>query len=220
MRILLLIQLIFLFAISTVICQNNMLKDQLSNKFIIRKNFDEDGSFIDKQTFKIGKITSKNGTFELNVVTELFDEDGVSTDIYNTIYKCNPKESSLIVMAFPFSDPKSLETKISTQSKKFKYLYDLNNMESINLELNFESGLLNFLGTKSNIKIYDRELKSNKNEQIITSKLNIKAYMFGIRIKQLNYIITEELDDNGSLTFQKFTETDGSYFTMSYKLNK
>jgi len=88
------------------------------------------------------------------------------------------------------------------------------------LELNFESGLLNFLGTKSNIKIYDRELKSNKNEQIITSKLNIKAYMFGIRIKQLNYIITEELDDNGSLTFQKFTETDGSYFTMSYKLNK
>jgi hypothetical protein len=44
--------------------------------------------------------------------------------------------------------------------------------------------------------------------------------MFGIRIEQLNYIITDELDDNGSLTFQKFTETDGSYFTMSYKLNK
>jgi len=39
----------------------------------------------------------------------------------------------------------------------------------------------------------------------------------GIRIKQLNYTVNEKLNAQGLLTFQKFTEEDNSYFTMTYK---
>jgi len=120
-----------------------------------------------------------------------------------------------MVMAFPFSNPKSKETEINTISKNFKELYDLENLEDIELEMSFDSGLLNFFGSKSIIKIYDRKLSSNKND--IKSKISIKAYAWGIRIKQLNYIVNEKLNGKGLLTFQKFTEDDGSYFTMNYK---
>tara|TARA_B100000508_G_scaffold140822_1_gene143648 strand:+ start:3109 stop:3333 length:225 start_codon:yes stop_codon:yes gene_type:complete len=74
---------------------------------------------------------------------------------------------------------------------------------------------LNFFGSKSTIKIYDR--KFNNSENNINSKINIKAYAWGIRIKQLNYTVNEKLNGNGLLTFQKFTEEDNSYFTMTYK---
>ena len=118
-------------------------------------------------------------------------------------------------MAFPFSNPKSKETEINTTSANFKELYDLENLANIELEMSFDSGLLNFFGSKSTIKIYNRKLDSNKNN--IKSKINIKAYALGIRIKQLNYNVIEKLNENGLLTFQKFTEEDNSYFTMTYK---
>ena len=120
-----------------------------------------------------------------------------------------------MIIAFPFFNPKTKETEINTTSENFKELYDLDNLVDIVLEMSFDSGLLNFFGSKSIIKIYDRKLSSNKND--IKSKISIKAYAWGIRIKQLNYIVNEKLNGKGLLTFQKFTEDDGSYFTMNYK---
>jgi hypothetical protein len=195
--------------------QTEMLIGQISGRVVVRENFDEEGSFLNKQTFESGKVIEKNGYYEIEVITELFDKNKKTTDKYTTIYRCKPDEASVMVMAFPFSNPKSKETEINTISKNFKELYDLENLEDIELEMSFDSGLLNFFGSKSIIKIYDRKLANNKNN--IKSKINIKAYAWGIRIKQLNYTVNEKLNGKGLLTFQKFTEADGSYFTINYK---
>ncbi|HLW33803.1 MAG TPA: hypothetical protein VKX40_16195, partial [Aequorivita sp.] len=199
------IVLITLFSI-TMTGQTEMLIGQISGRVVIRENFDENGSFLNKQTFKAGETIKKNGYYEIEVVTELFDKDKKLTDKYTTTYRCKPDEASVVVMAFPFSNPKSKETEISTTSKNFKVLYDLGNLRDIELEMSFDSGLLNFFGSKSIIKIYDRKLKNN--EKNIYSKINIKAYAWGIRLKQLNYTVNEKLNEKGLLTFQKFTESD------------
>jgi hypothetical protein len=60
-------------------------------------------------------------------------------------------------------------------------------------------------------------LESNGNGKTIKSRINIKAYAIGIRIKQLDYVASEKLTSKNLLSFQKFTEKDGSYFTMTYK---
>ena len=195
--------------------QSEMLIGQISGRVVVRENFDKEGAFLNKQTFEAGETINKNEYYEIKVVTELFDKGKKSTDKYTTTYRCKPDEASIMVMAFPFSNPKSKETEINTTSKNFKELYDLKNLENIDLEMSFDSGLLNFFGSKSVIKIYDRKLDNNKNN--IKSKINIKAYALGIRIKQLNYSVIEKLNNNGLLTFQKFTEEDNSYFTMNYK---
>ncbi|TVZ49969.1 hypothetical protein JM82_0409 [Olleya sp. Hel_I_94] len=208
------ILLLILFSIS-MNGQTEMLIGQISGRSIVRENFDEEGAFLNKQTFEAGETIKKNEYYEIKVVTELFDKDKKSTDKYTTTYRCKPDEASVMVMAFPFSNPKLKETEINTTSENFKELYDLENLEEIELEMSFDSGLLIFFGSKSIIKIYDRTLESNKND--INSKINIKAYAWGIRIKQLNYTVNEKLNENGLLTFQKFTEEDNSYFTMTYK---
>ncbi|PHQ27971.1 hypothetical protein CJ305_17335 [Leeuwenhoekiella nanhaiensis] len=208
------IVLLTLFSI-TMTGQTEMLIGQISGRVVVRENFDEDGDFLNQQTFEASETIKKNEYYEIKVVTELFDQDKKSTDKYTTTYRCKPDEASIMVMAFPFSKPKSKETEINTTSANFKELYDLENLANIELEMSFDSGLLNFFGSKSTIKIYNRKLDSNKNN--IKSKINIKAYALGIRIKQLNYNVIEKLNENGLLTFQKFTEEDNSYFTMTYK---
>ena len=207
----------FLLMSLSVFPQDEMLIGQLSDRLVVRENFDKNGDFLNKQTFNAGKLKRSDGYYEIEVVTELFDENRTSTDKYSTTYRCRPDESSIMVMAFPFSNPKSKETEINTVSKNFKELYDLTNLENIELEMSFDSGLLNFFGSNSKIKIYDRVLESNEKAKTIKSKINIKAYAIGIRIKQLDYVANEKLTDKGLLSFQKFTEEDGSYFTMTYK---
>ncbi|WP_261376866.1 hypothetical protein [Gillisia sp. Hel_I_86] len=197
--------------------QTEMLIGQISGRVVIRENYDEKGAFLNKQTFKAGETIKKNGYYEIKVVTELFDKDKKPTDKYTTTYRCKPDEASIMVMAFSFSNPKSKETEINTTSKNFKELYDLENLKDIELEMSFDSGLLNFFGSKSTIKIFDRKLKSSGNNMNIQSKINVKAYALGIRIKQLNYTVNEKLNGSGLLTFQKFSEEYGGYFTMTYK---
>ena len=214
MRSRILVVLITLFNIPMT-GQTEMLIGQISGRLVIRENFDENGTFLNKQTFKAGETINKNGYYEIEVVTELFNKDKKLIDKYTTTYRCRPDEASVVVMAFPFSNPKSKETEINTTSENFKKLYDLENLENIELEMSFDSGFLNFFGSKSIIKIYDRIFDGNKNK--INSKMNIKAYAWGIRVKQLNYKVIEELNGKGLLTFQKFTEEDNSYFTMTFE---
>lgn len=196
--------------------QTEMLVGQISGRTIARENFDEDGVLLNKQTFEAGKIIEKKGYYQIVVVTELFDEEKKPTEKYTTTYRCKPDETRIMVMALPFAKPNSKETEINSSTKNFTKLYDLVNLKDIELEMSFDSGLLNFFGSKSLIRIYDRQLNTDKANIQIESKINIKAYALGIRIKQLNYTVIEELNNNYLLTFQKFTETDGSYFTMTY----
>lgn len=211
--------LLFFFILSGtgIIAQPEMLIGHLSGRFVVRENFDDDGAFLNKQTFNSGKLISKNGYYEIEVITELFDEEKKSTNKYTTTYRCKPNESSVMVMAFPFSNPKSKEVGITTTTINFKELYDLKNLADVEIEMSFDTGLLNFFGSKNTIKIYDRTLEVDKDLKIIRSKIYIQAFAWGIRIKQLNYTVLEKLNDNGLLTFQKFTEADGSNFTMTYK---
>lgn len=194
-----------------------MLIGQISGRVVIRENFDKEGAFLDKQTFKSEGVIKKNGYFVIEVITELFDVDKKSIDKYTTIYRCKPDEASIMVMAFPFSNPKSKETEINTTSKNFKQIYDLDNLEDVELQMSFDSGLLNLFGSKIAINIYDRELLVQPTSNIIKSKVNIKAYALGIRIKQLDYTVEEKLNKDGLLSLQKFTEDDSSYFTITYK---
>lgn len=207
--------LVFIIFSINVNAQSEMLIGQISDRFVVRENYDEDGVFLNKQTFDAGEAIKVNGYYEIKVTTETFDENKKSINKYSTTYRCNPNEATIMIMAFSFSNPKSKKTGINTTSNNFKDLYDLENLKNIELEMTFDSGLLSFFGSKSIIKIYDRKIDANKN--LITSKINLKAYGWGILVKDLNYSVNEKLNNLGLLTFQKFTEEDGSYFTMTYK---
>lgn len=211
--------IILIFILFSIVAngQTEMLIEQISGRFVVRENFDKNGSFLNKQTFKAEKVIKKNGYYEISVTTELFNKNKISTNKYTTNYLCNPNEASIMVMVFPFSNPKSKETAINTISENFKELYDLQKLENIELRISFDSGLLSFFGSKSIIKIYNRELEAGKNYNKIQSKINIKSYAWGVLVKQLNYTVNEKLNENGLLIFQKFTEEDGSYFTLNYK---
>ncbi|MEZ5489247.1 MAG: hypothetical protein R3F50_02900 [Gammaproteobacteria bacterium] len=54
---------------------------------------------------------------------------------------------------------------------------------------------------------------------MIRSEAVFKAYMMGIRIRTINYVVEEILTNDFVLRRQQFTEEDGDWFTMEYGQN-
>ncbi|PKP28942.1 MAG: hypothetical protein CVU01_02495 [Bacteroidetes bacterium HGW-Bacteroidetes-18] len=209
----------FLFIITSnlVSAQDNMLIEQLAGKTIIRENFDKGSQLIGKQIFRISNIEKSSTSYSVEITTELYRKDGTLDEKYKTYYTCKPDKSSMIVMVFPLFAPKSKKIEIETQSSDYKDLYDLNDLKDIHLRLSFDSGILNFFGSKNNIKIYNRKLATGSNTKTLNSQIEIKAYLLGINVKTISYKVKEIFDENKNLTRQEFKATDGSYFTTSYK---
>lgn len=90
-------------------------------------------------------------------------------------------------------------------------------IRSMSLTMYVESGILNFLGSKNNVDITNRVLTKENNNLKITEKISIKAYLMGLRVRTINYNVTEYLTLSGSLQKQVFRQTTGDYFTVTYK---
>jgi len=64
-----LLLILFVFMIISAYPQDKMLIGQLSDRIVERENFDKNGKFLNKQTFKAGKLEESDGYYEIKVVT-------------------------------------------------------------------------------------------------------------------------------------------------------
>ena len=214
--------IIFLLQLAPVLMfgqEKEMFIEQIAGKRIIRENFDKNGELQGKQIFLIGELRQQGDTYEVEVVIELYSEKGKLEEKYTTSYNCNPNEFDVLVNVFPFADPDDAKIKVDVTSKDFQQLYDFSGSEElkdIHLKMSVESGVLNFFGSKSLITIKNRKMKVENQSVKISSEAVIEAYMIGIRIKTIKYTVEEYLTNNLVLQRQKFTEDDGTYFSMTY----
>lgn len=193
-----------------------MLIEQLSGRTVIRENFDSDGNIVSKQHFQIGEIQQSQGMYEIEINVELFNENGEFENKYSTFFQCDYDEVSIMVVIIPFLNPKSKKTIVNSKSANFVKLYNFDNLEDIEVEISFESGFLKVFGSKSIIRLYNRTFLSEAGKYEIQSKLSIKAYAFGLRVKNLDYEVVEIFENNNLLISQIFINSDGSYFSMRY----
>lgn len=199
-----------------------MFIEQIAQKRIVRENFDQNGDPQDNQIFLTGELKQEGTTYRIQVITELYDQSGNLTEKYNTIYQCNPNEFDVLLNVFPFTDPDDEKIKVDVTSEDFQQLYELANgeeLKDIHLKMSVESGVLSFFGSKSLVTIRNR-IKKVVNQSIkISSEAVIEAYILGIRIKTINYVVEEYLTKKFVLQRQQFTADDGSWFTMNYEEN-
>src|SRR5690625_4959594 len=196
-----------------------MLIEQIEGKTIIRESFDRKDKLTGKQIFTVGNIIQSDEALIIDIKTELFDEALNLEATYTTSYECRPEDADVLLSVFAIN-PKKRKIKVSVNSGDFKKLYALtsdNMIHSMSLTMYVETGILNFLASKNNVDVANRVLIDENDNLKNTQKLNIKAYMIGIRIKTIKIDVTEYLTLSGLLQKQVFKEETGEYFTVSYK---
>tara|TARA_R110001592_G_scaffold68626_1_gene210278 strand:- start:35902 stop:36558 length:657 start_codon:yes stop_codon:yes gene_type:complete len=198
----------------------DMLIEQIAGKEVVRKTFNDDKELTAKQVFKVGELQTTGNQLSVQLQVSLFDEDGELEDKYLTKFTCEPGKSDVLLAVFPFARQGNAEYVIEASSPGFKRLYDFDaddkTLPNLSLEMSIESGVLSFFGSKSVVAISDRKVSTSSSGFTLTSRLTIKAYMWGLKVKTITYQVTEKLDKNQRLISQVFREEDGSYFLMNY----
>jgi len=197
----------------------DMFIEQISGKTIVREDFERGGKLTGKQVFTAGNTKRAGKDLVININTRLYDEEQKLKSTYTTAYRCSPGESSVLVSVFAVN-PSSKKVSVAVKSGDFKKLYALDPgsmVRSLSLTMYIETGLLNFLGSKNTVNITNRELSRESGGWKISERILIKAYLLGIRIKSLDYAVSEHLSERGLLENQQFTQSNGDYFTITYK---
>lgn len=207
---------------SVVAQQSEMLLYEIAGNRYERQNFDKSGKLASRQVLNVGSITEDENQFRLPVEIIAYNREGTVQDTTRTIYKCNPEEQNIFVNIFPYSDyGKGGEIKVKPEDTSS--LYPVNpgvgwQMKPIHFEMHINKGLVGFLGGKSKIKMYNRRVVANDTltagEYEINSSVNLGVYVMGIKVKGLDYRVSEVVDRERGLIYQKFRAGDGSYFVI------
>jgi hypothetical protein len=188
-----------------------------------KRNYDKDGKLIDYQEIEVG-VSRKNGDkYKLPVRISSYDENGTLLGKYELTYSCNPGAGNLFAHVVPLADIENT-THVALQqlSKDELYPAALNvnaSLPDISLSMDIEGGLRGFIGAKNQIKIYNRKVVSRESmtqTYQITGQVQIRAYVFGIKVSSVNFTTDETFDlAKGVIINQRYTQTSGEYFTIT-----
>lgn len=198
----------------------NMLIEQIAGKEVVRKAFNAHKELTAKQVFKVGVLQTTRSQLSVQLQVSLFDEKGKLKDKYLTQYTCEPGKSHVLLAVFPFARQGNAEYVIEASSPGFKRLYDFEadaqSLPDLNLEMSVKSGILSFFGSKTLLSLTNRRVSKNGSGFELKSQLKIEAYLWGLKVKTIQYTATEILDIDKGLLSQMFMAEDGSYFLMNY----
>lgn len=198
----------------------DMLIEQIAGKEVVREAFNADKKLISKQVFKVGKLQTKGSKLAVELQVSLLNENGKLVEKYFTQYTCEPGKSDVLLTVFPFARKGDAKYVIETSSPGFKNLYGFEpgekTLADLSMEMSIKSGLLGFFGSKNRVNLSKRMVNKTAGGFDLQSQLTVEAYLWGLKVKTIRYILTEKLDNNRTLLSQKFTAKDNSYFLMKY----
>ena len=224
-KLIILLVVLILTETQSLYAQQNkqMFIFQIEGNNYIKKNYDKKGELINSQTFVVGKIRKNKEEYLMSLKTYLYNKKGEFEDSTSTKYSCKPSDNKVLMNIFPFasfSSNKTVKVALSNGELYPKNIVEGGKLGQVTFSASIEGGTAGAFGSSTKIKIYDRQIvKVNDNQGTyhITSKVEIKAYMFGIKLVSIAYLVKEIISKQKGILEQTFKKNTGEYFTI--KLN-
>lgn len=220
--------LFFLLITSTnypLFAQQNkqMLMYQIDGNSYIKTSYDKNGNIKSTHLIKAGNLTSASGAYELKVSFYALDENGIAEDSAFTVLSCNPDDAEMLVNIIPLvTDNPGKTIRVVSLSGSESLYPEFSTRDSVQEDMSFkievEGGLWGFLGTTSVANIHGRKVEYNEADSTIvtvTSKIELKAYLMRVRIKQMEYVVTEQLQNETGIIEQEYLSDSGERFTIT-----
>tara|TARA_R110001583_G_scaffold54108_2_gene166162 strand:- start:2695 stop:3387 length:693 start_codon:yes stop_codon:yes gene_type:complete len=213
----------FLIPLPSLLAQENtgMLMFQIEGKQFEKNNYDKNGFITDSQVLNVGKIKKDTKGYSLKINTKIFNEKGTLKSEKSFNYLCDKSQNGAVFMGvFPFVNTKSGNINIEVLSNNFLYPNSLENEDKVNdfsLLVNYKTGFLG-VNTKTFLNITNRKITKLINGRYeLNGNIEIKTFVGKLNVLTLNYISNEIIEIANGIIFQKYTEKDGSYFTIELK---
>lgn len=215
-----------LFSGHSLFAQQNrqMFMFQVDGNNYTKKSYDKKGKLKSSQIFKVGEVKKEKELHTMPLKVYSYDKNNKLKDSSETKYTCKPSAGEIFMNVFPFAEfsvNKTVKIELSSGNAFYPTTWQTGKeIADISFSLSLEGGVLGTFGTSSKIKIYNRKITAYdklKNTYTLTAKMQVKAYMFGLRMDTIEFTIEETVHPQKGIVKQYFKESTGEYFTI--KLN-
>ena len=196
---------------------------QIEGNNYIKKKYDKKGELINSQTFIVGKIMIDKEQYVMPLKIYLYNKKRELEDSATTNYICKPFDNKVLMNIFPFgnfSSDKTVKVDLNNGELYPENIIEGGSLEEVEFSASIEGGVAGAFGSSTKIKIYDRKIikvNTNQGTYHITSKIEIKAYLFGIKLDTITYLVEEIISKQRGILEQKFQEDNGEYFIIKLK---
>ena len=222
-RLIVLLLLSILTEAQSLYAQQNkqMFIFQIDENNYTKKSYDKKGELKSSQIFQVGEVKKGKELHTMPLKVYSYDKNNKLKDSSETKYTCKPSAGEIFMNVFPFAEfsvNKTVKIKLSSGNSFYPATWETGQeIADISFSLSLEGGVLGVFGTSSKIRIYERKITAHdtlKNTYTIIAKMQIIAYMFGIRMDTIEYTITETIHPQKGIIKQYFKESTGEYFTI------
>lgn len=218
--------LIIMVACQIVNAQENkqMLMYQIKGANYIKTSFDKDGVRSSYEEFKVGKVEEGKESYSVSIKIYMFNKIGVLSDSTVTKYACRPSDKEILMNILPFTEfGSNKEIRIKSNGRLMLYPSKWvvgDPQPDISLTMTVEGGVLGALGTTTKLDLSERRVISYNNldkTYTLTSRVQIKSYMFGIKVVTNNYQVEEIINPQLGILRQELKKTNGDYSIITRK---
>ena len=199
-----------------------MLISHIDGNRYIRKDFDKSGKLKSYQAIEVGSLNKIDDKIEAKLTVITYDVNGNMKGASQTVISCDPEAKEVMMGIFPFAGG-AVNKSLKVELPEGRDLYPdgwrkETDLGDFNFKLSFEGGAAGFFGTESRVAFTDRKV-TEPGEGIfrVSGKMTFKAYVLGIKISTIEYNYFEDIKNGPGIIRQKFTESNGNYFTIEIK---
>lgn len=183
-----------------------------------RRTLDAQGQLTETQTLEVGRVRQRDGEIEVAVTVVGSDETGAATDTVRTTIRCRVEDADMAmsVLALTGAAGRPVQLRVTGGEILYPSSPDEARLPPVSLEATVERGVVGFLGGKSRIALRDRTVRPGPSAgYTLTSQLELKFYVLGIRVRSRSYRMEETVDPERGLIRQVLTSSDGGSVVLT-----
>jgi hypothetical protein len=190
-----------------------------------RRVFTPDGVAEGVQRITIGTITEVGDELEIPVTSHGFDEAGQPSDSVHTTIRCRPEDAGMVmnILALVQQEGRDIRLRLRGGAVLYPDTAAAGPLPDVTLEASVEEGVVGFLGGRSQIVLNERtvtlepegEVSSAAGSYEIASRIELKFYVLGIRVRSKRYDARETISPERGLLRLELTSEGGGVAVLT-----
>ena len=205
---------------------DRMLLSLLQGHRYERVTYDARGKLTDRAVLVIGRITMDAGELSVPLNVEVYKGDAVERRFSST-WTCASEASAMMMSVLVFGEDAG-KPRLRLESTGAPLVYPAQvppsgRLPDVSVDVRVRQGVLGFLGARSRTTFSDRRIaatpralngESAKRAYSITSRVEFRAYAWGVRVRRTRFRSEETVDPEKGLLQHVLRSEDGGYSAL------
>lgn len=199
----------------------DMLLREVAGHRYERTSYDPRGAAVGRMLIEVGELSRTDSAVEVPVTVTPYSDEGEPKESNETVWRCRQGQEHMIMPVLFLSEDSGAEVGLEVEGDAIFYpeFPPPRELPDLRLDIDIRKGFVSFLGGRTVVFLKDRRVRTSdegspESQYTVFSKVDVKVFVLGIRVKHLRFDSEVVLQSGRGLVRQTLTAADGSYSVL------